>query len=331
MTEELKNINEAIQRLENEKKTRHFFNEVGLGTAYTNRGLYYILNNKYEESIPDFDEGIKIMEKLQGKQELPDANELAKAYAGRGMAYKVLGVLNNSEFDLNRSIKIWENLKNAGKFVDDKILSLIYGIGGTPNDNMNENMLALTYMIKGVDFDKEEKFLEANQQYDKAIEIWERLHKKSVEIDNNEWAKTYMNRGANYYQTGEIDRALVDYNSGINIIKQFPIDWIDQNAFDAFMLYKSRGMAYEVIGNMEAAIYDNIAAQSVIKKVFSKHPEFHELYYTSLVEMIELIVKENDQGLFKHVIEEFLYSMRDVPKTKEAEEIQNSILEKINN
>jgi len=95
------------------------------------------------------------------------------------------------------------------------------------------------------------------------------------------------------------------------------------------MAYKNRGRAYEIDDNLKAAIDDNLTALRIIKNVFSNEPELQEEYYGTLIEIMELLVKSNDRELYNNVIADFLYSMCSVPKTAEAEELQNSILEQL--
>jgi len=345
----MEEMNRAIKMAENEG------DKATLASMYTMRGLGYFQLSEYIKAVSDFDDAINIME---GIQQL-DENELAKAYAGRGMARYGKRELELSIPDLKKSIEIWECLKEKGKFVDENMLSMAYSIIGmilnetnviNDNDNANEalsnynksikivenckkdiidNNLALAYMCKGVSFDQKEEYLEANFHYDKAIEILEQLDKKGIDIDYSEFAKAYMNRGANYYQTHDVKQALENYEKCISIIERLQNIGVAQDAFDMVMAYKNRGRAYEVDGNFKKAIDDNITALRIIKKVFSTQPELQEEYYGTLIEIMEMIVNNNDQERFNNIIEEFLYSMRYVPKTAEAEEIQNSILEQL--
>ena len=331
MEELNKNFDELILTLEKMRDAdkwgeNKLFNEGQLAATYSLRGASYLRSNMFGKSIDDFDKGIEIWERMSSERKPFDENNFAMAYAGRGMAHLVESELELSIPDLNKSIEIWESLKNEGKDVDENMLNMVYSFIG----NMDENTLAHNYMTKGNRSDQKEEFLEANLHYDKAIEIWERLHQKGIEIDNSEFAKAYMNRGANYYQTGKNDRALADYHKCISIIEQLQRDEIEQDTFDMVMAYKNRGMAYEIGGNMKAAINDNLTALRIIKKVFSDEPELQEIYYGTLIETIEMVVNNNDPELFKCILEEFLFSMCHIPKTEEAEEIQNSILEKLN-
>ena len=326
--------------------------KAALASIYTNRGMECFQLNEYAKAVSYFNDAIEMMEGILIEGGQLDENEQAKAYAGRGMARYGKNEIELSIPDLNKAIKIWERLKESGKFVDENILALAYTITANVTMDMDEsksyneksidtfkskntgkqieeNNLAMTYFFMGVSCDQKGKFLEANTHYDEAIKIWEELDKKGINIDDTEFAKAYMNRGANYYSNRQNAEALADYHKCISIIEQLKRDGVEQDTFDMVMAYKNRGMAYEVVGNMKEAIDDNLTALGIIKDVFSKQPELQEEYYGTLIEIMELVVKNNDQELFNKVIADFLYSMRSVPKTAEAEELQNRIMEQI--
>jgi len=349
----LNGINESIQMLENMYKAGRLLNESELASNYTMRGLFYSQISMLDESIVDFNKAIEIMERMHREGKQFDENELAKAYGGRSITYFTIGELDRALPDLNNSIEIWERLQNSGKPIDKSMLFRIYALrGGMLNyiseymdealsdyrksikiaedlkkagEPFDEDGLASTYMGIAQSYDQKEEFSEANEYYNKCIEIWEQLRSEGQELeDEGNLALAYMNRGSNHYSLEKNDKALADYNKSITIMNS-----LEQDVFNMARVYKNRAFAHEVDGDIISAINDIMTALRILKEAFSEHPELQEYYYDSLNETIEWIADKNDNTLYNNILQEFLYSMCSVPKIEDAETAQNNLLLKL--
>jgi tetratricopeptide (TPR) repeat protein len=354
----LENINESIEMLEYMQSVNNLPDESGLAVAYTIRGMLYFQTNKFDESIRNYNKGIEITERLLAEGKSPNVNELAKAYAGRGMAYHVVGEYEKALPDITKGIDIWERLQKLGQLIEESMLFNMYIMrGGTLNymvDYMDdaisdyrksiiiaerlknagkpfdENGLATAYMGVAESNDQKENFTEANNYYDKCIGIWERLINEGQPLpDESNLATAYMNRGCNYYVMKENTKALSDCNKCVNIRERLKNQGIQQDVYYVSLSYRNRALSYETANNITAAIKDYVLAVRVLKDEFSERPELQELYYERLAELIDLIVEEKNDVLYNRILDFFLHSMRSVPKTKEAEEAQNNIFEKL--
>jgi tetratricopeptide (TPR) repeat protein len=219
-------------------------------------------------------------------------------------------IIDRTISDYRKSKKIADDLKRAGKPFEDGLANINMGMGQI--------------------YDQKEEYSKANEYYSESIEIWEQMRNEGQELsDENNLAMAYMNRGANYRSLGENGKALADYNKSIDIRECLLKKGAEQDAFDVFMVYDSRSMVYKDDGNAMSAINDKITVLRVLKEVFCERPELQEIYYDTLDRTIELTAIENDKTLYNNIIQEFLYSMRLVPKTEEAETAQNNILEQL--
>jgi tetratricopeptide (TPR) repeat protein len=367
--EELKeifdNMDKSIQMLENMRKEGNLLNESELALSYTNRGILYFQAEMLDEAITDFNIGIEMLEKMASEGKQLNGNEMAKSYACRSMAYNVMfeitndfSILNQALSDINKSIELWEQLQNSGtpiymdmlfnmylvrgrtfintkEYIDEaisdsqkaiKIAESIISVG----EPFDEDNLAFVYMDLGRSYDLKNEFREANKYYNKSIEIWERLKNDGKELsDEGNLAHSYMSRGSNYYSLDENDKAMADHNKCIIIygLLQKKGKWQDEHY--VAMAYRNRALAYQVDRNIKAAVNDNITALQILKEVFSERPEVQVFYYDILNRTIELIDCKNNKVLYDNILQEFLYSLRSVPKEEEAEEAQNNILKEL--
>ncbi|MDR0312495.1 MAG: tetratricopeptide repeat protein [Treponema sp.] len=354
----LANFNESIQMLENARKAG-MPSEMDLAICYNRRGMLYFQVNMFDESITDFDKSIEIIEQMRSEGKQFNENELANAYSCRGMMYHVIGEFDQALPDLSKSIEIWERFLDSGIPIDESMLFNMYIMrGGTLNricDHIDDAIsdyqksiklaesilnagepfddgFASAYMGLGQSYDQKEEFFEANEHYNKCIKIWEQMQNEGQELSGESegsLAMAYMNRGANHHSLNENDKALADYNKSISIREGLQKKGVEQDVFDLVMVYGNRALVYKDGRNIRAAINDYIFALRALKEEFEEHPELQEVYYDTLDKAIELIAYEKDKTLHSNVIQEFLYSMRSVPKTEEAEEAQNNILEQL--
>jgi len=335
--------------------------ESELAAQHTMRGLNHLKINLFDESISDFDKSIEIIERLRT---LPEVIA-ARAYGGRGMAYYVIGEYEKALPDVTKSIYFFEELQKHGQMIDEDILLNMYiirgairnykfaiddeidnDLGDAVSDYQNsiiimekfkkagkpidEDRLAVAYMGVAQSYDQKEDFFEANNYYDKCIEIWEQLVNEGQPLlGESDFATAYMNRGSNYYVMHKNDKALSDLNRCISIRERLKSQNVQQEVHDVSTSYRDRALAHETANNIEAAIKDYISAVRVLKDEFSERPDLQEYYYDILKELLDLVGNENNDSLRDKILQEFLHSMRREPKTKEAEEIQISILKQL--
>jgi len=355
----LDNLNGAIQRFEDMQKTGNLLNENELATAYTMRGLLYFQINKFDESISDLDKSIEIMERLIIEGKSPNANELNTAYSVRGMTYHIIGENEKALPDITKSIDILEHLHDHGQFIEVSELLNMYLIRGEIRNRMydciddaisdyhksiviaeklklakeplDEDKLADAYMGIAGSYDQKSEFAEANKHYGKCIDIWERFISEGQPLsDESNLATAYMNRGINYHVMGENVKALSDHNKCISIRERLKSQGV-KDAYFASLSYRNRAVSYKALDNKAEAIKDYISAIRAVKEEFNERSELQGMYYKILTELIDLVINENNNILFENIIQEYLYSMRSIPKTEEAEEAQNNILERLEN
>jgi len=356
---DLKNINDSIRIYEEKQRAGNLLDESELAVQYTIRASSYFQNNMFKESILDYNKCIDIMERLISERKSVNGNELAKAYAGRGFAYHAIGENDETLIDISKSIDIWEHLQKNGQIIEEGILFDMYILRGKILNIMadymddaisdyhkfikiaeklkiegkpiNEDRLAQAYMGVGVSYDQKEKFAEANKYYDKCIDIWEQLISKGQSLlDYNDLAVAYMNRGSNYYVMEESAKALSNHNKNINIRNQLKKQGVEQDTYYLSISFRNRALAFIIADDYTSAINDYITAIRILKEKFSEEPGLQIIYYDTLAKLIDLVEYENNDKLLGNILQEYLYSMRSIPKTEEAEESQNKILSMLN-
>jgi len=354
----LENLNGAVQALENIKKKGNLLDESELATAYTMRGLFYFQIHRFDESISDLNKSIEIMERLITEGKSPNANELGKSYSVRGMTYHIIGENEKALPDISKSIDILESLQVRGQLIEESDLLTMYlfrgGILNSMNNYMDdaisdyrksiaiaekliregkpfdEGRIVNSFMGIAQSYDQKEEFAEANKYYSKCIDIWEQIINEGQPLsDESNLATAYMNRGINYRIMGENARAFSDHNKCVSIRERLKSQGIEQNVHFISLSYRNRAVSYKVANNKEAAIKDYISAIRSIKEIFNERSELQRVYYRILAELIDLVIDENNETLINNIVQEYLYSMRSIPKTEEAEEVQNNILERL--
>jgi len=352
---DLENINDSIRIYEKKRRTGNLLDESELAVQYTVRAMFYFQNNMFNESLLDYNKCIDIMERLIGEHKSVNRNELAKAYAGRGIAYHAVGENEKALPDISKSIDIWEHLQKKGQIIKEGILFDMYIMRGKICNIMadymdyaisdfrnsikiaeklkmagkpfDENGLAQAYMGIAVSYDQKENFTEANKYYDKCIDIWEQLSSKGQSlIDKDNFAIAYMNRGSNYYVMEDSAKALSDHNKCINIRYQLMIQGVEQDAYYLSISFRNRALAFIIANDYTSAIKDYTTAIRILKEKFNEEPGLQIIYYDTLAKLIDLIEYKDNKTLLSNILKEYLYSMRSIPKTEEAEEAQNNIL-----
>ncbi len=192
-------------------------------TAYSNRGYYYVNENKFDKALRDFTKSLELMPthslalnnrgSLYRLQNLPrlaitdynkalsiDSNYV-EALCGRGNAYATLGILDSALLDFNKAYKI------------NPSLAIELGDRG-----------AVFFRLG---------------QFENAIEDCSR--KIAADPSNTE---AYLNRGVAYSSLRKWDQAINDYTVVLNSRSDNPA------------VYEWRGVAYRSIGSFQLAIKD---------------------------------------------------------------------------
>ena len=314
-------------------------------SKYTMDGLAAFQNDKCGQAITYFNDAINLMESLIRHESELDYDILAKAYVGRGLAYSSSRNPERSKSDLLKGVEIWDRLKSENKYIDETmlnyartILTTVFNVtlqktdnsllNSIDKDNFDFNALVTSRIALGVSFDQREEFEKANVYYTECIQLFEESETNKDASDKSSMALAYMNRASNYYSMGNIDKALPDYNRAIDILLDLQSCKKLQDDFDLFMAYKNRSQAYEREDDMVLAIDDIISALRVLKGMFKYRLELQEHYYEVLEELIEMIDFEDDDAKKQSVLNEFLYSMRQIPKKAEAEIAQNRLIQR---
>jgi hypothetical protein len=121
-------------------------------------------------------------------------------------------------------------------------------------------------------------------------------------------------------------KALSDHNKNINIRYQLKKKGVAQDIYYLSISFRNRALAFIIADDFTSAINDYITAIRILKEKFTEKPELQIIYYDTLAKLIDLVEYENNKTLLSTILQEYLYSMRSIQKTKEAEEAQNNIL-----
>ncbi|MCA2666506.1 MAG: tetratricopeptide repeat protein [Microcystis sp. M079S1] len=198
--------------------------------AYNNRGLLYYNQQKYDLALSDYSKAIEI-----------NPND-AYAYVSRGNLYSDLRKYDLALSDYNQAIRI------------------------NPND-------ADAYVSRGNLYSDLRKYDLALSDYDKAIKI------------NPNYAEAYYNRGLLYYNLRKYDLALSDYSKAIDI-----------NPNDA-SAYNNRGNLYRDLQKYELALSDfskaieinpNLAQAYVNRGIIYYHQKKYELALADYTNAIDI-------------------------------------------
>jgi tetratricopeptide (TPR) repeat protein len=360
MNDVLEEISETIKKYEDMGEM--LLNKNELAHAYAIRGALHTELNMQDEAVVDFDRSIEIMEKMYGKGSHPDENFLAQAYATRGGMYFTKGDVSIAISDFNKSIEIWEHLQSKGMPINEELKAEILGIRDTMYiyDTTGENMDdAITHYLKTIEyaencintgqpFDKQElvdayfntafaygyneNFDESNKYYGKCLALLKNKSDAYAKLDNKtlkDLSKTYMCRGENYYTMEKYDEALSDFNECVSIEEHLQKNGEEIDIFDAGDIsraYANRARTLAIKGEQKQVVNDYSTALQILKKVFSIVPEKQEIYYDYLNELIKFISEKSNAKLLDNIFNEFLHSMHSLPKTEEAEALENDIL-----
>jgi tetratricopeptide (TPR) repeat protein len=233
-----------------EKIYRELFNkgrtdlENYISSAKNNKGIAFISQGRFDEAITNYDDSIKILERLVNELNQDKfANNLAAAYLNKGSAFYYQGKLDEAITNYDNSIKIRERLVYELK--QDRFVSY----------------LALSYWGKGVARASQGKLDEAITNYDDSLKILKRLvnELKQDKFASN-LAMTYMNKGSTLHHQGKLDEAIESYENAINIYERLVNELLqDQFADDLATIYMNKGITLYAQGKFDEAVesFDN--------------------------------------------------------------------------
>jgi tetratricopeptide (TPR) repeat protein len=191
--------------------------------AYYNRGMAYLMWQKFEEAMNDFNKTIKI-----------DSN-YTDAYNNRGYLYYLVGENGLALEDFNRAIKLDSNFAEA------------YLNRGANYIDMNLYEPAKKDLNKAISFnpDNPSPYLELGRlyyrtkKYGKSVESYTKCI--SLNLVN---PKIYYNRANSYFKMGKYEKAIADYTQTLKM---------DSTDFDAL---NNRAVSYDKLGKKELAEKD---------------------------------------------------------------------------
>ena len=138
----------------------------------------------------------------------------------------------------------------------DSLNETIENLKKSSNDTDSQVALANAYYQRGIVYSQEMQYEKALDDYDKSIEIYEKLS-ESNEGNANELAVTYCERALIYSSIYSMfEAALEDFNKSIEIFEELLNEDKPINPFSYPYAYSGRGMVYEALGEYEKAFED---------------------------------------------------------------------------
>lgn len=354
-------ITSAIDMLEKMNSMGELLDRNELIQAYKMRGLLFMQTNHLSEAMDDYSKVIEVIEDMRKNDEHVDEHAKAEVHALRGMVLFMSGNPDVGIRDMDISIEIWDTLKKRGRPIDDDMLNQLLEIkAGLTVFSGEDSGEAHEFIQKSIRADEDLKH--SGQAYDKsglahryydvalinmqnddkheAIYNFTRCIEGYLDIgasidsdDMKILSSAYMCRGGMLYRIDEDEEALDDYNRAVAIEEQFERQGVEYNSFDKLdvsRLYNERAGVLVYLDEHQKAMDDYIKSLRLNKTVFENFPDAQEDYYSCLKELLDCLSKTNvSQMRLNEILQEFLFPMIQAPKTEEAEEAQNEILESL--
>ena len=355
-------ITGAINMLEKMNSTGELLDRTELVQAYKMRGLLFMQTEHPSEAMEDYNKATKVIDDMQKNGEQVDENAKAEVYAARGMLLFMSGNLDAGLQDINNATSIMESLKKNGLPVNEEICEQLRWIkaslptfAGADNEesidffdeqildaerlknsgqSYDKAELADNYYRMALNYMQNDDKHEAIANFTKCIGEYLDIGASQISDDNMKTlSSAYMCRGGMLYRIDEDEKALDDYNRAVAIEEQFQKRGVEYSSFDALdviRLYNERAGVLEYLDEHQKAIDDYITSLRLNKTVFEAFPDAQEDYYSCLKELLDCLPKVNaSQARLNEILQEFLFPMVQVPKTEEAAEAQNEILESL--
>lgn len=269
-TKALESINKALDEGFNEESYE--------GSAYADRGVFYLNNSNLTTAKDDFDKAIEL------------GLESAYVYRNRGMANQDLGNISDALQDFNRALELDPNYIEA--LLNRSNLFLRQADFGSAINDCNqilklnsEEYRALNN--RGLAYREQRKYPEALKDLNKAIEL------------APNFSNPYANRSKIFVLSKDYEKALDDINRALEL---------DEKATDA--LY-TRSAIFSILGEYEKAIKDcnelilydqnNIGAynnRGLIFRKTEKHTEALEDFY----KVWELSTESNNERKYAPIL-----------------------------
>lgn len=133
-----------------------------------------------------------------------------------------------------------------------------------------EAALAGVYMNRGVTFADTQQLGNALADYDRAVEIREKLDTQGRLADRNDLAAAYMNRGTAFQDKQDTDRAFADYGRAIEIREKLDAEGRLQDRNNLASVYMNRGNSHLYQQKTERAIADYDRAIEIREKLVAE-------------------------------------------------------------
>jgi tetratricopeptide (TPR) repeat protein len=209
-----------------DKAIKHFTSAIkifAIPAFYLHRGNSYSLIGRFDQSIIDYSEAIKLNQNY------------ANAYCNRGSAWLGEGDKDKALIDFNKAIQLDPNLAIA--YTGRGIVWLRAGRSDKAFDDFNKAIqinpnLAIAYTNRGAAWSKSGDNDKAFNDLNKAIQL------------NPNLSLAYTNRGIAWLKVGNNEKAFNDFNKAINLDPKLAI------------AYTNRAAAWLKIGDNDKAFND---------------------------------------------------------------------------
>jgi len=178
----------------------------------------------------NFDNAIKMLERMREEGTLLNEAELAEGYKMRGLFHTNTNNLSEAVNDFSEAIEILENIRDSDR-------------------QCNENLLADIYMARAISFHTLGASEYAIEDATKCIEILESLIREDQQIDKMFLFSMYKLRASELHQTGDYpNMALSDFHKSIEIAENLQVTG---EPFDRGLLISAHIGVAESYGQME--------------------------------------------------------------------------------
>jgi tetratricopeptide (TPR) repeat protein len=169
-------------------------------------------------------------------------NNVAAIFFTSSFLYTKLSFLDLSLSSINRSIEIMEQICSEEQQEDDT--------------NIMANNLVTAYANKGAMCGRMAAYDKAIENYNKGINLGERLRTEGKLIMLVGLAKNYANRGISYNNLKNYEKALSDKNTSIIIIEELYNEGKLEDENELASVYLNRGATYESLTRYDESLAD---------------------------------------------------------------------------
>ena len=258
-----------------------------------------VSKSKYNDSIPKYQQAIKLLEQQNDRKGLADA-----AYK-LGAAYIPIGKFTEARQQLNDAFKIHEELKDkSAAGMDllrlasieshqanyDAAVELANKALEIQKSIANQKGIADAYLQIGIGLLWQDKYDEGLKNLQSALEIYEATNnKKGI-------TQAYNSIGSIYWRKGDLDQAMEQFNKALSLAEE------TNNKSLASQILGNMGLIYWNQGDPEKALQNYEKSNAICHEIGNKTDESINLFNMAIVHL-ESGEYESAQDLYQKSLE----------------------------